>query len=121
MSVLKWLLGGASALHLLGCGNCNAASIVPVIITITDASSGNVICDATVEAIGIYDYSVKHTLSPQAADGGGCVYRDSEDDYFTLTVTAQGYQPLTVQGGGGGNTCPPSLPPVEMKVALSPN
>ena len=120
MGLLKWLVGGVSALHLLGCGHCNVASIVPVIITITDASSGNEICNATVEAVGIHNYSVKHTLSPQAAEGGGCEYYDSEDDYFTLTVTAPGYQPLTVQGGGGENTCPPSLPPVEMKVTLSP-
>jgi hypothetical protein len=87
--------------------NCNIISIAPPVITITDAATGQSICDATVVAQCDDAPDAGITLTAVAANGylidaavPGCHYgADLQpicDHAYTIYVSKTGYEPLTV-------------------------
>jgi hypothetical protein len=121
--------GGCGMLLLAGCGggSCGSSVPVPVIITVSNATTGRSICNATVIASGPdltgAGADARANSEILSSEGGTCGFEFATEVTFTLQVSAPGFRSGTAGGGGqsysgcGG----PSPPPDHLNVALTPN
>jgi hypothetical protein len=120
---LAW---GGGAMLLGGCGSsCGLSGPVPLIVTISSATTGDVICDATVIAKGPFllgngpDANANSATLSQVVDAGTCEYQFAAES-VTLLVSAPGFRNTTATGGGTYG-CEGVPPPTHLNVALTPN
>jgi len=120
----------ATALALLfvsacGCSNlCDTITVADPVITITDAVTGQRICDATVQARCAFLDAARDMLVSGGA--GGCDYGpalESICNVSTLTISKPGYEPATVarveiRNATGCNHVAPA--PQQVHVTLKP-
>ena len=93
-------LGLILGLSGLACGSqCSMASAVPPVITVTNASTGQPICDASVRVISVYGESEDAGLSSVPWDAGASpcryVWSDNVIDPYTVEVSEPGFQTAT--------------------------
>jgi hypothetical protein len=124
------LAGGGVVLLHAGCGggSCGAVGLVPSIITVSNATTGRLVCDAKVVASGPFLLGNGPDASANSAtlssEGRTCELEFATPSTFTLRVSAPGFRSATATGAGVTYaSCPGvSVPPLgRLNVALTPN
>jgi hypothetical protein len=90
----------AAALSLVACDSsdspCNLDGTNPLSVTLTDATTGASICDATVTlTLGNATYTIGGANLGDGGEGGNCVYDDVpitvQSGTYTVSATAPGF------------------------------
>jgi hypothetical protein len=120
----------AAAVLLVGAGEgCNGerSCVVSPVIAVTDAKSGQLLCDATVLALASDDAADTAGVAiPFVGSGGAtdCAYYGRLDDRgpYAISVAAPGYRPFAL-ANVGGIPAPCDNPPTPqiIRIGLQPN
>jgi len=117
-------IAGAGLTVLTGCAPvCDVITFSPPVITITDAVTGQRLCDVTVTARCA---ALDAAVAPVGGGPSGCDYGTSLEsicNVTTVTISRRGYQTETVPRVEvrASADCGPAAAPQRVNVALKPD